>query len=38
VLALGGSMLLDRFDNEVEPLRVYGDPSGHPFCIFVLPT
>jgi catechol 2,3-dioxygenase-like lactoylglutathione lyase family enzyme len=38
VLALGGSMLLDRFDDEVEPLRVYGDPSGHPFCIFVLPT
>lgn len=34
-LALGARMLLDRFDDPQEPLRVYADPSGHPFCIFV---
>jgi hypothetical protein len=36
VLALGGTMLLDRFDDPEEPLRVYADPAGHPFCIFVV--
>jgi catechol 2,3-dioxygenase-like lactoylglutathione lyase family enzyme len=35
VLALGGRLLLDRSDDEEEPLRVYADLSGHPFCIFV---
>jgi catechol 2,3-dioxygenase-like lactoylglutathione lyase family enzyme len=35
VLALGGRLLLDRSDDPVEPLRVYADPAGHPFCIFV---
>jgi len=35
VLALGGRLLDDRFDDEVEPLRVYADPAGHPFCLFV---
>ncbi|SRR6266851_5262769 len=35
VLALGGKLLYDRFDDPDEPLRVYADPSGHPFCIFV---
>ena len=35
VLALGGRLLLDRFDDPDEPLRVYADPAGHPFCIFV---
>ena len=35
VLALGGRLLLDRSDDEEEPLRVYADPAGHPFCIFV---
>ena len=35
VLSLGASLLLDRFDDPVEPLRVYADPAGHPFCIFV---
>ena len=35
-LALGAQLLLlDRFDDPHEPLRVYADPSGHPFCIFV---
>jgi catechol 2,3-dioxygenase-like lactoylglutathione lyase family enzyme len=34
-LALGGRLLLDRSTDSEEPLRVYADPSGHPFCIFV---
>ena len=32
---LGARLLLDRSDDEDEPLRVYADPAGHPFCIFV---
>jgi catechol 2,3-dioxygenase-like lactoylglutathione lyase family enzyme len=36
-LALGAELLLDRADNEEEPIRVYADPAGHPFCIFVAP-
>ena len=36
-LALGGRLLLDRTDDPDEPLRVYADPAGHPFCIFVAP-
>ncbi|MDP9235206.1 MAG: VOC family protein [Actinomycetota bacterium] len=35
VIALGGELLLDRSDDPDEPLRVYADPDGHPFCIFV---
>jgi hypothetical protein len=34
-LALGARLLLDRSDDDDEPLRVYADPAGHPFCIFV---
>ncbi|WP_020673344.1 VOC family protein [Amycolatopsis nigrescens] len=34
-LALGARLLYDRFDDPEEPLRVYADPAGHPFCIFV---
>ena len=34
-LALGARLLLDRTDDAEEPLRVYADLSGHPFCIFV---
>jgi catechol 2,3-dioxygenase-like lactoylglutathione lyase family enzyme len=34
-LGLGARMLLDRSDDPEEPLRVYADPAGHPFCIFV---
>lgn len=34
-LALGARLLFDRSADEEEPLRVYGDPAGHPFCIFV---
>ena len=36
-LLLGARVLEDRFDDPVEPLYVYADPSGHPFCIFVAP-
>lgn len=35
VLRLGGRLLNDRIDDPEEPLRVYADPAGHPFCIFV---
>ncbi|MCE3277315.1 MAG: glyoxalase/bleomycin resistance protein/dioxygenase [Propionibacteriaceae bacterium] len=34
-LALGARLLRDRSDDEIEPLFVYADPAGHPFCIFV---
>jgi hypothetical protein len=37
-LALGARLLLDRSADPEEPLRVYADPAGHPFCIFVAPT
>ncbi|KZB79310.1 VOC family protein [Amycolatopsis regifaucium] len=36
VLELGGRLLLDRSDDPDEPLRVYADPAGHPFCVFVV--
>ncbi|MGC3860653.1 VOC family protein [Micromonospora chersina] len=35
VLRLGGRLLRDRSDDPDEPLRVYADPAGHPFCVFV---
>ncbi|WBB78718.1 VOC family protein [Micromonospora sp. WMMD882] len=35
VLALGGRPLPDREDDSDEPYRVYADPAGHPFCVFV---
>ncbi len=34
-LSLGARLLLDRTDDPDEPLYVFTDPSGHPFCIFV---
>jgi catechol 2,3-dioxygenase-like lactoylglutathione lyase family enzyme len=34
-LELGAELLFDRTDDPDEPLYVYADPSGHPFCIFV---
>lgn len=34
-LSLGARLLLDRSADPQEPLRVYADPAGHPFCIFV---
>jgi catechol 2,3-dioxygenase-like lactoylglutathione lyase family enzyme len=36
-LALGAQLLFDRSSDPEEPLRVYADPAGHPFCIFVAP-
>jgi catechol 2,3-dioxygenase-like lactoylglutathione lyase family enzyme len=33
--ALGARLLLDRTDDPDEPLYVFADPSGHPFCLFV---
>ena len=33
--SLGARLLLDRSDDPQERLRVYADPAGHPFCIFV---
>jgi len=34
-LELGARLLYDRFDDPEEPLFVFADPAGHPFCIFV---
>ncbi|WP_265523475.1 VOC family protein [Oerskovia flava] len=34
-ITLGAELLLDRSDDPDEPLRVYADPAGHPFCLFV---
>jgi len=33
--ALGAVLLLDRTDDADEPLYVFADLSGHPFCVFV---
>lgn len=33
--SLGAQLILDRTDYAPEPLYVFADPSGHPFCIFV---
>ena len=32
---LGATVIMDRSDDPDEPLYVFADPSGHPFCIFV---
>jgi catechol 2,3-dioxygenase-like lactoylglutathione lyase family enzyme len=34
-VGLGARLLLDRTDDEEEPLYVFADLAGHPFCIFV---
>ena len=34
-LTLGAHLLRDLSDDFDEPLYVYADPEGHPFCIFV---
>jgi ketosteroid isomerase-like protein len=34
-MGLGARLLADESEDPEEPLRVYGDPAGHPFCIFV---
>ena len=33
--SLGAQVLFDRTSDPDEPLFVFADPSGHPFCIFV---
>ena len=35
VLSLGARLLRDESDDPDEPLYVYADPAGHPFCVFV---
>ena len=32
---LGATVLLDRTEEEGEPLYVLADPAGHPFCLMV---
>jgi catechol 2,3-dioxygenase-like lactoylglutathione lyase family enzyme len=34
-MGLGATLLRDLHDDPVEPIRIYADPAGHPFCIFV---
>ncbi len=34
-LELGATELFDRSDDADEPLYVFADPAGHPFCVFV---
>jgi hypothetical protein len=34
-IELGATLRLDRSADPDEPLYVFADPSGHPFCIFV---
>ena len=34
-LDLGATLRFDRSDDVAEPLYVFADPAGHPFCIFV---
>lgn len=34
LVELGAPVLLERLDDPEEPLRVYADPDGHPFCVF----
>jgi catechol 2,3-dioxygenase-like lactoylglutathione lyase family enzyme len=33
--SLGARIVLDRTEDPDEPLFVFADPAGHPFCIFV---
>ena len=33
--SLGAELLFDRTDDPDEPLYVFADPAGHPFCVFV---
>jgi catechol 2,3-dioxygenase-like lactoylglutathione lyase family enzyme len=37
-LALGARVLEDRSDDPEEPLYVYADLDGHPFCMFSPPA
>ncbi len=35
-LALGATLIRDESDHPVEPICVYADRAGHPFCIFAM--
>ncbi len=35
VIELGGAMRYDRSSSPEEPLQVFADLDGHPFCVFV---
>ncbi|WP_432496360.1 VOC family protein [Kineococcus auxinigenes] len=35
--ALGAQLLLHRTDEPDEPLYVFADPAGHPFCLYTHP-
>jgi glyoxalase superfamily protein len=37
-VTLGARLRHDRSRDADEPLRVYADPAGHLFCIFVAPS
>jgi hypothetical protein len=37
-VALGAEVRYDRSADAEEPLYVFADPAGHPFCIFVSAT
>jgi catechol 2,3-dioxygenase-like lactoylglutathione lyase family enzyme len=34
-VALGATVLRDLSDDPDEPIYIFADPAGHPFCIFV---
>jgi catechol 2,3-dioxygenase-like lactoylglutathione lyase family enzyme len=34
-LDLGARLLVDESDDPDEPIYIYADPDGHPFCMFV---
>ncbi len=34
-MGLGARLLRDLADDPEEQIRIYADPAGHPFCIFV---
>ncbi|SDZ33949.1 VOC family protein [Herbiconiux ginsengi] len=35
-LELGATILREELDDPDEPISILADPSGHPFCIFVI--
>ena len=38
-VGLGARLLFDQTEDDAEEqIRIYADPAGHPFCLFVLPA
>ncbi|MFB2597574.1 VOC family protein [Herbiconiux sp. P17] len=35
-LLLGATLLREELDDPDEPISIFADPSGHPFCVFVI--